>query len=234
MTRREAGGNSKSDLALGDPPRRGGSDDGPLPPASARPETLPGGRHRLPPETVADHQHRRLIDAMASVCAERGYSAVVISDLVARAAVSKATFYRFFETKQECLFAAHKLFSASLLAAIDEACSPAEAGALRLRHGIRAALEFCASEPDGAELLTSGILSSGPEGMERYLAMSEALARRLGTRTEPNTEEPSAALASLAFAVPLRTRSIGPNPEAILALESELHEMIVAFYPPRD
>ena len=170
---------------------------------------------------------------MATLCAERGYAHVVISDVVARAAVSKATFYRFFETKDECLFAAHKYFSASLLAAIDASCEGTEAGPGRLRLAIRAALEFCASRPEAAQLLTLGILSCGPEGIERYKVMIEALASRLRALGELDRgRHGNAALAALVFAGPLMTPSIGTDPEAILSLESDLLEIMLSFSSP--
>jgi AcrR family transcriptional regulator len=194
-------------------------------------DRLPAGRHRIPAQEVYNHQHQRLLGAMAALCAERGYSHVVISDVVARAGVSKTAFYRFFETKDDCLFSAHKYFSASLLAAIDASCSEDEDISVRLRQAIGSALQFCASNPESAQLLTLGILSCGPIGIERYEVLVEALANRLRALGDlDGGQNGNAAIAAVVFAGPLMTRSIGEDPDAILSLESDLLEVILAFF----
>ena len=74
-------------------------------------------RPQLPPEFIAAHKRRRMIDAMAELCAEQGYEATKIADVVRRAHVARKTLYDNFYGKEE-------LF----LAAFDSAI--AEAGAL--------------------------------------------------------------------------------------------------------
>ena len=100
----------------------------------------------------------------------------------------------------------------------------------RLRTAIRAALGFCASSPDAAQLLTLGIISCGPEGIERYQVMVAALANRLRAGGEfESGRDADAALAALVFAAPLIASSAAEGePEAILALESDFVEMILA------
>ena len=91
------------------------------------PARLPSGRHRIPDQEVRDHQRGRLIDAICALSAERGYADTVINDIVARAGVSKSTFYRFYRSREDCLFDAHKRHCAMLIAAIDRArCEPEE------------------------------------------------------------------------------------------------------------
>ena len=69
------------------------------------PEPLPRGQHDLSPEYVARHQRLRILDATTYVLAERGYGATTIGDIVARAHVSRRTFYAHFETKEHCVLA---------------------------------------------------------------------------------------------------------------------------------
>lgn len=197
-------------------------------------QRLSAGRHQLAAQEVETHQRQRLINAMAALCAERGYAHVVITEVVARAAVSKATFYRFFATKDECLFAAHKYFSAALLAAIDASCDSAGEWPARLRAGVHAALAFCAARPDAVHPLALAILSCGPEGISRYRVTIEALAKRLHSGGDSGGERHAdAVFAVVVFAAPLIPSSAGENgSEEILALENDILEMILAFSVP--
>lgn len=69
------------------------------------PGTLPRGQHDLSPEYVARHQRTRIMDATTHVLAERGYGPATIADIVARARVSRRTFYDHFESKEQCVLA---------------------------------------------------------------------------------------------------------------------------------
>ena len=68
-------------------------------------EPLPRGQHDLSPEYVARHQRTRIQDATTYVLAEHGYGAATIGEIVARAHVSRRTFYVHFETKEHCVLA---------------------------------------------------------------------------------------------------------------------------------
>ncbi|HWE34384.1 MAG TPA: helix-turn-helix domain-containing protein [Solirubrobacteraceae bacterium] len=83
-----------------------------------RRETLPRGPHRLSRAEVAESQRTRLMAALTELLAERGYAAVRIGDLVARAGVSRASFYEHFADKEACLLSAYDLFAARVMTAI--------------------------------------------------------------------------------------------------------------------
>src|SRR5436190_2182446 len=68
--------------------------------------TDPGPR-RLRREEVASSQRARLLRAMAEVAAEKGYANTVVADVIARAGVSRRTFYELFRDKQDCFLAAY-------------------------------------------------------------------------------------------------------------------------------
>jgi AcrR family transcriptional regulator len=56
--------------------------------------------------------------ALTELLAERGYAAVRIGDLVARAGVSRASFYEHFADKEACLLAAYDLFAQRVMAVV--------------------------------------------------------------------------------------------------------------------
>ncbi|MBV9166786.1 MAG: helix-turn-helix transcriptional regulator, partial [Solirubrobacterales bacterium] len=63
---------------------------------------LPRGRHNLTRAFVASNQRERIIDALAAVCARKGYRATTVEDVIAEAGVSRRTFYDLFTSKQQC------------------------------------------------------------------------------------------------------------------------------------
>lgn len=79
---------------------------------------LPRGPHGLSRAEVAESQRTRLMAAFTELLAERGYAGVRIGDLVARAGVSRASFYEHFADKEACLLAAYDLFAERVLLAI--------------------------------------------------------------------------------------------------------------------
>ena len=70
-------------------------------------ERLPRGRHGLSPEFVAQNQRERLIAGLTEVLYEVGYQKTTVSLIGQRAAVSKSDFYKHFESKDDCFFAAY-------------------------------------------------------------------------------------------------------------------------------
>src|ERR1700704_3171275 len=71
-------------------------------------DRLPRGRHGLSPEFVAQNQRERLIAALTEVLYEVGYQKTTVSLIGQRAAVSKSDFYKHFESKDDCFFAAYE------------------------------------------------------------------------------------------------------------------------------
>ena len=71
-------------------------------------ERLPRGRHGLSPEFVARNQRERLIAGLTEVLYEVGYQKTTVSLIGQRASVSKSDFYKHFESKDDCFFAAYE------------------------------------------------------------------------------------------------------------------------------
>src|SRR5215472_17539227 len=67
---------------------------------------LPRGRSRLPEPAVRASQRDRLLRAVVTATAEKGYLAVTVADIVRRAKVSRAAFYLHFRSTEECFLAA--------------------------------------------------------------------------------------------------------------------------------
>src|ERR1700742_4084333 len=117
-------------------------------------DRLPRGRHGLSPEFVARNQRERLISALILTLAEAGYQKTTVSSIGRRAAVSKSDFYKHFESKDDCFYAAYD----SAIGRIREHVLPAcprdaeESWTLRARPALASLLAVLAAEPPLATL----------------------------------------------------------------------------------
>lgn len=111
-------------------------------------------RPELPKEFVAVHKRRRMIDAIASLSAERGYEATKIADVVRTAGVARKTLYDNFEGKEDLFLAALDGFLGDARAAVEEACAeqPEELWRERVEAGLGAFLACVAERPAAARM----------------------------------------------------------------------------------
>ena len=141
--------------------------------------------------TVTAHTgsgHReRLVDAMADLLAERGYSAVTVAEIVARARVSKRTFYEQFAEREDCFLATYVALAEGPLARITAAAADPDLadGALgeQVGRAVGAYLEAMAERPTLTRALLTEIATVGPRGravrrevLHRFAAQLVALA----------------------------------------------------------
>lgn len=137
-------------------------------------ETLPRGRHGLPPEFVAQNQRARLLAAIAESLDEYGYDKTTVSAISRWARVSKSDFYRHFTSKDECFVAAYDDSVAQLRQTVTSACSEKEEWALGVCDGLAAALSHFAAQPAQANLLLVEGLRAGPDVYGRFQVAVES------------------------------------------------------------
>jgi AcrR family transcriptional regulator len=125
----------------------------------------------VPREEVARSQRERLLGAMVAVCAERGYEAATVADLVALSGVSRSGFYMHFANKKECFGAAVgeilERTEASVAARYKEPGSP-----------LGAFIEQVVAQPAAARACFVESFAAGPEAvakMDRAVVRYEAL-----------------------------------------------------------
>jgi AcrR family transcriptional regulator len=148
---------------------------------------LRGGPGGPPPKVVARVQRDRLFRALAEVSAERGYAATTVAHVLARAKISRRTFYTLFDDKEECLLAAYGEAMDDAFETVVGACRNGEDPAARIRHGAHVIAELCRDEPSIAGLCVVEILGAGPAGQaarmestDRFVGLLEPLLRELG------------------------------------------------------
>jgi AcrR family transcriptional regulator len=150
-------------------------------------------RPQLPPEFVAAHKRRRMIEAMCELCAEQGYEATKIADVVRRAHVARKTLYDNFSGKEELFLAAFDATLADAASAVAEACeSVADASwEVRAEAGLRALLEFISAHPAAAALCLVEAPAASPVAAARYEAALEGLIARLRASAPPGPSRPA-------------------------------------------
>lgn len=138
-------------------------------------DRLPRGRHGLSPEFVARNQRERLIAGLTAVLYEVGYQKTTVSLIGQRAAVSKSDFYKHFESKDDCFFAAYEAAIGRIREEVLGAGSEhGEAEwASRIRDAIAALLRSLAADPALASIALVEGLRAGRGVYDRYQAAVE-------------------------------------------------------------
>jgi AcrR family transcriptional regulator len=139
-------------------------------------ERLPRGRHGLSPEFVAQNQRERLIAGLTEALYEVGYQKTTVSLIGERASVSKSDFYKHFQSKDECFFAAYEEAIERIRKEVTGACAgDEEAGwSPRMRDGIGALLRYLAANPALASISLVEGLRAGRGVYDRYQAAVES------------------------------------------------------------
>lgn len=138
---------------------------------SAPAEKLPSGRQARATLSRADvvaHQRRRILWAMVNEVAARGYPAVSVAHVIARAGVSRATFYEQFADKESCFLTAFDAAIGVLLTGADDRPSVEEL--------LAAYLDRLAANPELAKVFLVDIHALGPAGVLRRAASQQRFA----------------------------------------------------------
>ncbi len=160
-------------------------------------ERLPRGRHGLSPEFVARNQRERLISGLTEVLYEVGYQKTTVSLIGQRASVSKSDFYKHFESKDDCFFAAYEAAVERIREQVLAACLEhgKDDWSMRVSAGIASLLTLLAGDPALAGLALVEGLRAGRGVYDRFQAAVESFVPYLadGAPTAPDGERAPAA-----------------------------------------
>ncbi len=204
--------------------------------AADLPEGEPQEIGSLPRDIVAPSERDRLIEAMALTCAERGYAATRVEEVIERAGVSRGGFEENFADKADCGIAAVNQILADITAAASIAYSPEYSEWEKILRGVRALLELMAARPSFAALdLIEARQGMGPEAYELYTAGIRVLAAMLD-RLQANAlagiaRPPSAIRGAIGGAEALiRRELLAGRPERLLELLPDIIYGMLAPY----
>ena len=196
-----------------------------------------GVRHRTAREAVLASQRGRILEAMVQVVAKKGYATTTIADVVARAGVSRRTFYELFSEKEECFLAAFDAGLEFLMTRISEEVA-ARAPATwqdHIRIRFETYLETLVAEPEFARVLHIDVQAAGPKARERWAKLLDRLVELYrGVHESARASDPKigdvsdAALRVLVGGLPevVRHRLRNGTVDALPALAPELTSLV--------
>jgi len=191
---------------------------------------LPRGRHGLTRDEVLASQRRRMLAAIAEAVSHKGFAGVSVADVIARAGVSRETFYEQFANKEDCFLQALDAGADRVLKVLGGALAePADTRAERLGNVLDAYLHALAAEPAFAKAFLIDAYGAGPRATARRIELQQrfvdVVAGILGTRSFA-CEAVVAAVSSLATAR-VGTGRAGELPE----LREPLVELVEQLFP---
>jgi AcrR family transcriptional regulator len=146
-------------------------------PDRARPLVLVApGPARLAREDVAASQRGRMLRAMAEAAAEKGYANTAVADVVARAGVSRKTFYEHFENKEACFLAAYDATVDALYGAVADEAGEPQPFEDQIRRLLRVYLDMLAADPQVAYAYLIAVYAAGPAALARRRAVVDRFA----------------------------------------------------------
>jgi AcrR family transcriptional regulator/DNA-binding MarR family transcriptional regulator len=130
-------------------------------------DRLRPGSGSLSRDEVDDIQRARIVSAMVEVSAEVGYIGAAVAPVVARAGVSRRTFYELFEGREDCFLAAFEWGVDQACSMVVEAYRSQRSWRDRVRHALAALLALLDSEPELARVCVIEALGAGKLMLER-------------------------------------------------------------------
>jgi AcrR family transcriptional regulator len=118
-------------------------------------------------EHVSEIQRARILAATFEVCGERGASGLTVALIVARAGVSRRTFYELFSSREDCFLAAFDDAIARIAAVVVPAYEQPSKWRERIRASLTALLQFLDDEPGTGRLVVVEALGAGANALER-------------------------------------------------------------------
>jgi len=147
-------------------------------PVSDPQRNLPRGPHGLSRDEVLRSQHSRLIQAATDEVAERGYVNTTVAHIIARAGVSRATFYALFADRDACFQAAYDANAALVAWVMEEELGRVRSAKdqkplERLDRVLRVYLEALRDSPTLARVFLVEVYAAGPTAIAQRRASLE-------------------------------------------------------------
>jgi AcrR family transcriptional regulator len=143
---------------------------------------LPSGRSDISRQVIAKSQRERIVDATAAIVAEKGLAKLTIPEIASRANVSHQTFYEMYQSKHDAFLGAQKVgMHQALHVTIDAYQTHEDDWPLAVSAGLRALIDYLASEPAHAHLSVVDTFAASPDALdirEKALAAFAAYLRR--------------------------------------------------------
>jgi AcrR family transcriptional regulator len=180
-----------------------------------------------------------MLRAVPAAVRAKGFSALTVEDVCARAKVSRRTFYENFRDKQDCFITSYHQHAQELLTVVGGAPPLKGRWEERVRLGMVALLRYLAERDDVAHMAVIEVMAAGPVALDerdRAIAALAALLREgspdlLPTQVrELRLRTVSGAILHLIYATVLAGRSA----ELERLLPSIMYLVLVALHGPTE
>lgn len=189
---------------------------------------------------VAEIQRGRLLGATVDVVEEVGYARLTVAQVIARAKVSRKTFYDLFEDREDCFLAVLEEAMERMRAVAAKAFAEQPSWRDGMRGGLLALLNFMDEQPALARICVVEALGAGPRVLERRAQAIEDLKRVVmagdsagSSRQRPRRGQPAdiavEGIVGAALTV-VHTRLLERNDAPLVNLLGPLMSMIVLPY----
>lgn len=173
-----------------------------------------------------------MIDAVA----EKGYAGTTVAEVVARAGVSRTTFYEQFANKEQCMLVTFDLIVDEGMRRVERAYGEADGWSGRVEAAIRALFESAVENPAALRVSLVEIAAAGPAGIERREASLERFERFLRDALElaPGVDTTSDTVlrgVTGGLNMVLSGRALGGDRDAVLALVPDLVTWAISYFP---
>lgn len=129
---------------------------------------MSGVLDNTPFELAAQAQRVRILDAIVDSCAAKTFRGTTITDIVARASISRSTFYKHFIDKRACFDAAVEDGIEEVRAVARAARDPEDPPTVAVSKVGAAILRLLAEKPGLAQMLAGDAPTLEPGVVERY------------------------------------------------------------------
>lgn len=178
---------------------------------------------------------RRIAEATAVVCAQKGYPEATVREIAARAGVAPEVMREIFSSKEEALLGLLSIADEELLGRVESACEKAgDDTAARIERGLRSVLEWVDENPRLARACIVEPTRATKRVFERREQTLERLALLLRSSVSPRPEAVPELLEEFLVAgvcEVLGDRLSGGTGARALDLAPELTQLLLASYP---
>ncbi|HTA14497.1 MAG TPA: TetR family transcriptional regulator [Solirubrobacteraceae bacterium] len=197
---------------------------------------VPHDQETVSRDRVEDFQRARIVSAMVEVASELGYLGAAVAPVVARAGVSRRTFYELFDGREDCFLAAFDWGVRQAHETMLEAYASQHSWRDRVRCALAALLRMLDLEPELARLCVIEALGAGRLVLARRTQISDELVAALEAKA-PRPRGGTSALPLLtaegvvggAFSV-IHGRLLDPDAGPLIELHGQLMALIALPY----
>lgn len=165
---------------------------------------LPNGPHELTPEQVAENQTARVFAALTDLVAELGYERVTVGLVIARAGISRKTFYDLRPGLDPWFLALCDSIADRLLARVRGGAALGDDPGERVAGAVAALIAFAGEEPVQTRTCFVETLAAGPDARAWRGALIDRIAEEIA-RVAPQPDARLAAQAAVGAVAELST-----------------------------